>query len=66
MSIKSEGCDRNFVETISRNKYKDVLMSQKCLRHLMKRIQSKSHRIGIYEINNISSSCFNYKIYIPI
>ena len=66
MSIKSKGCDRNFVETISRNEYKDVLMGQICLRHLMKRIQNKNQRIGIYEKNKTSSSCFNDKIYIPI
>ena len=30
----------------------------------MNRIQSKNHRIGIYEINKISLSCFDDKIYI--
>ena len=30
----------------------------------MKRIQSKVHRIGTYEINKISLSCFDDKIYI--
>ena len=29
----------------------------------MKRIQSKDHRIGTYEINKISLSCFDDKIY---
>ena len=30
----------------------------------MNRIQSKNYRIGTYEINKISLSCFDYKIYI--
>ena len=30
----------------------------------MNRIQSKDHRIGTYEINKISLSCFDGKIYI--
>ena len=56
--------NRNVVATISHNEYKDVLLNEKRLRHLMKRIQSKGHKIEIYEINNISLSYFNYKIYI--
>ena len=30
----------------------------------MNRIQSKDHRTGTYEINKISLSCFDDKIYI--
>ena len=30
----------------------------------MNRIESKDHKIGIYEINKISLSCFDGKIYI--
>ena len=30
----------------------------------MNRIQSKDHRIGTYEMNKISLSCFDGKIYI--
>ena len=30
----------------------------------MNRIQNKDHRIGTYEINKISLSCFDDKIYI--
>ena len=50
--------------TISLNEYKDVLLNKKCLRHSVNRIQSKDHRIGTYEINKISLSCFDDKIYI--
>ena len=30
----------------------------------MNRIQSKNHRVGTYEINRISLSCFDDKIHI--
>ena len=61
---KAKGVNRNVVVTISHNKYKDVLLNNKCIRHSMNRIQSKDHRIGIYEINKISLCCFDDKIYI--
>ena len=34
------------------------------MRYSMNRIESKDHKIGIYEINKISLSCFDDKIYI--
>ena len=61
---KVKDVNKNFVVTISHNQYKDVLLNNKGLRHSMNRIQSKNHRIGTYEINNISLSCFDDKIYI--
>ena len=61
---KAKGVNRNVVATISHNEYKDVLLNYKCLRHSMNRIQSKHHRIGTYEINKISLSCFDEKIYL--
>ena len=30
----------------------------------MKRIQSKKHKLGTYEINKISLSCFDDEIYV--
>ena len=33
------------------------------MRHSVNRIQSKDHRIGTYEINEILFSCFDEKIY---
>ena len=55
---KAKGVNRNVIATISHNKYKDILLNEKCLRHSMNRIQSKNHKIGTYEINKISLSCF--------
>ena len=41
--------------------FKDTLFNKKIIRHKMKRIQSKKHKIGTYEINKISLSCFDDK-----
>ena len=43
--------------------FKDVLFNQKIIRHKMKRIQTKKHKLGTYEIDKISLSCFSYKQY---
>ena len=62
--VKSKGVNRNVVARVSHNEYRDVFLNNKCLWHSMNRIQSKDHRIGTYEINKISLSCFDDKIYI--
>ena len=41
------------------DKFKDVLLNEKVIRHKMKRIQSKKHKSGTYEIDKISLSCFD-------
>ena len=56
--------NRNVVTTISHNKYKDVLLNNKCLGHSINKIQSKDHKLGTYEINKTSLCCFNDKIFI--
>ena len=33
------------------NEFKDTLLNKKILRHKMRRIQSKRHKLGTYEIN---------------
>ena len=38
---KAKGVNRNAVAVISHNKYKDILLNQKRLRHLISRIQAK-------------------------
>ena len=35
------------------DKFKDVLFNEKIIRHKMKRIQSKKHKLGTYEIGKI-------------
>ena len=44
--------------------FKDVLFNKKIIRHKMKRIQSKKHRLGTYKIDKISLSCFDNKRYV--
>ena len=46
------------------NEFKDVLFNEKIIRHKMRRIQAKKHKIGIYEINKISLSCFDDKRFV--
>ena len=50
---KAKVVNRNIVERITCNEYKDELLNNKCIRHSMNRIQSKDHLIGTYEINKI-------------
>ena len=61
---KAKGVIKNLVATISHNKYKDILLNKKLLRHSMNRIQSKDRRIRTYEINKLYLSCFDDKIHI--
>ena len=44
--------------------FKNVLFNKKIIRHKMKRIQAKKHKIGTYEIDRISLSCFEDKRYV--
>ena len=46
------------------NDLKDTLLNTKVVRHKMKRIQSKKHKIATYEIKKISLSCFDDKRFV--
>ena len=46
------------------NEFKNTLLYQKIIRHKMKRIQSKKHKLGTYEINKISLLCFDDKRFV--
>ena len=46
------------------NEFKDVLFNKKIIRHKMRRIQSKKNKLGTYEIDKISLSCFDDKRYV--
>ena len=56
--------NRNIVATISHNEYKGVLLSNKCIRHSLNRIQCNGHRIERFESKKVSLSIFDDKIYI--
>ena len=44
--------------------FKDALFNKKIIRHKIKRIQSKKHKLGTYEIDKISLLCFDDKRYV--
>ena len=46
------------------NEFKDTLFNKKIIRHKMRRIQSKKHKVGSYEIDKISLSCFDDKRFV--
>ena len=43
------------------DKFQNVSFNKKIIRHKIKRIQSKKHKLGTYEIDKISLSCFEDK-----
>ena len=46
------------------NEFKDTFFNTKVIKQKIKRIQSKKHKIGIYEINKISLSYFDDKRFV--
>ena len=54
---KIDGKEHNTAKGVSIatefDKFKDVLFNEKIIRHKMKRIQSKKHKLGTSEINKI-------------
>ena len=66
--IASDGKEVNKANGVNKKlrhkEYLDVLFNKKIIRHKMKRIQSVLYKIGTYDINKISLSCFDDKRYI--
>ena len=46
------------------NESKDVLFNKKIIRHKMRRTKIKKHKLGTYQIDKISLSCFDDKRYV--
>ena len=65
---KNDGKECNTAKGVSIatvfGKFKDILFNEKIIRHKMKRIQSKKLKLGTYEIDKISLSCFGDKRYV--
>ena len=61
---KVKGVNKNVVKSIRHEEFVDALFNTKVMRHNMKRIQSKLHRIGTYGACKILLSCFDDKRYI--
>ena len=53
--------DNAFIEF---QEFFDTLFKKKLLRHTMREIKSKNHKLGTYETNKRSLSCFDDKRYI--
>ena len=46
------------------NKFNNVSFNKKIIRHKIKRIQAKKYKVGTYEIDKRSLSCFANKRYV--
>ena len=55
---------KGLTKKIRHKEYVDALFNKKVIRHNMKRIQSKLHRIGTYDVCKIPLSCFDDKRYV--
>ena len=56
--------NKNVVKNRKQEEYVDVLFNKRIVRHNMKRIQSKSHKIGSYDVCKIPLSYFDDERYI--
>ena len=68
MNKKNDGRETNIAKgvniTTEFNEFKDVLFNKKIIRHKMKGIRDKKHKIGTYEIDKIWLSCSDDKRYV--
>ena len=55
--VRAKGVNKK----LRHDEFYDVLFDKKVIRHNMKRIQAKKHRLGIYDICKVSLSCFQDK-----
>ena len=62
---KIDGNESNTAKEVSIatefNEFRDVFFNEKRITHKIKRIQAKKHKIGTYEIDKTSLSCFDDK-----
>ena len=57
---KGKGVNKKVIHT----EFVDVLFNRKVMRQYLNRIQSKLHRVGTYNVYNISLPCFDDKRYV--
>ena len=61
----AKGIKKNVIKNdIKHEDYKNVLFNNKQIHHEMKTIRSEKHRLGSFELNKISLSCFDDKRHI--
>ena len=58
---KAEGVNKIVVKNRRHKEFVDVLFNKKMMRNKMKRIQSRLHRGGNYDVCKVSLSCFDDK-----
>ena len=61
---KAKGVNKNVVKSIRNKKFVDALFNTKIMRHNMKRIKRRWHRIGTYDVSKIFLSCLDDKRFI--
>ena len=61
----AKGIKKNVIKNNNTHEnYKHILFNDKQMYHKMKTIRSQNHKLGSYEINKVSLSCFDDKRYI--
>ena len=61
----AKGIKKNIItKNIKHEDYKEVLFNNKQMYHTMKTIRSNKHKLGSFELNKISLSCFDDKRFI--
>ena len=61
----AKGIKKNIIKKdITHENFKQTLFENKQMHHTMKTIRSQNHKLGSYEINKVSLSCFDDKRYI--
>ena len=67
-SMKNIGKESNTAKGVSIgadfNEFKDTLLNKKIIRHKMRKIQGKKHKMGTYEINKMSLCVFDDKRFV--
>ena len=58
--VRAKGVNKK----LRHDEFYDILFDKKVIRHNMKRIQAKKHRLGTYDICKVSLSCFDDKRYV--
>ena len=55
----AKGIKKNIIKNeINYGDYKNALFNNQQMHHRIKTIRSKNHKLGSYEINKVSLSCF--------
>lgn len=58
----AKGVIENIADNIKQREYVDVLTGKKMMRHFMKQIENKLHKVWTYNVCKSSLSCLDYSI----